>query len=424
MGTISRKRRVCPKGCVVINASDRPRVLLFSSTPPGDNSVGEIFLRDLCDVYPHDRISCFCIASPGLTVARGWKQSQALAWLPTEYNEWWGHRRGGNWWREMARKAAANAAFKRARTKDANVLLDRAEAFARSHGAEMIWAVLGSPLMYLLAAPLADRLGVPLVTTVWDPFERIARDFDLSGDSRRAALDAFASALRRSLRVGVMCESMRDEYARLYDAKGVIMRHGVDESLLRDAAPALGSDDTLTIGYGGSLYALDEWKALIDALQSVSWNLDGRKVKVVVYGSNARVNTPEGAHVEFMGWRPMHEVVEGLAAVDVNYLPYWFDEDHRPDVRLCFPTKLTSYLATGRPIFYHGPRDSSPVAFFKDYPAAVSCHSLDSESILESLRKVVRDRGEYARMTRAGADAVAKELNRRVFIERFNELIG
>jgi glycosyltransferase involved in cell wall biosynthesis len=400
-----------------------PRLLLLTSTPPGDGSVGEIFLRDLCRIYPHDRLACYAITSPGITVAREWKPSEELAWLPTEIEEWWGYHRGGGMLRAAAKKVGANALFERTRLSGGGALLDRVERHAREHRIEKIWCVLGSPVMYLLAAPLADRLGVPLVTTVWDPFERIARDFDLAGPSRRAALASFGEAVRRSERVGVMSESMRDEYERLYGAHGVIMRHGVDAAAHTGDATAAPASSTLTLGYGGSLYALEEWGALMRALEGIDWTLDGRAVSVRVYGSNARVNTPDGARVELMGWRPMAEVIDGLSRVEANYLPYWFDPAHRPDVRLCFPTKLTSYLASGRPIFYHGPADSSPVAFFERFPAAVCCHSLETDAIVSALRELVGNTERYRTMIEAGRAAIEQELNESVFHERFRELV-
>lgn len=395
-----------------------PRVLLLTGTPPGDGSVGEIFLRELCQAYPQDSLCCFTATSPGVGQA-----SPSLNWLPMKIVNWpydkpWRVTRG--WLGGIT----ALMAFQHARFVRIKKLLAQALQFSKLYKIELVWAVLDSPVIYHLAICLAKKLQVPLVATVWDPPERIVLDLKLDRYSRRIALRDFKQTLRQSLRCGVMSEAMRDEYEKKYGTQAIIMRHGLGPEERRLSECRSTRSDRFTIGFAGSLYAAREWQALLAALTSVNWRIKGKDIEIRVLGSGGPLNMRGRAHIEYLGWRPMTEVIQLLSEADVNYLPYWFHPAYSLSVRHCFPTKLTTYLAAGRPIFYHGPRDSSPTIFFGRFPAAICCHSLEEAAILDSLTELISNEGLHARMIAAGQEALDKELNKDDFLRRFAALIG
>ena len=129
-------------------------------------------------------------------------------------------------------------------------------------------------------------------------------------------------------------------------------------------------------------------------------------------------------HIEYLGWRSVEETVELMSQVDVTYLPYWFDKAYGLSVRLCFPNRLATYLAAGRPVLFHGPEDSSPARFLRRFPAGLCCHSLEEAKIIDSLRRLIIDREFYALATQACQAAREQELDLRVFRRRFAALIG
>jgi hypothetical protein len=92
-----------------------------------------------------------------------------------------------------------------------------------------------------------------------------------------------------------------------------------------------------------------------------------------------------------MGFRDQKSVIAELADCHVAYLPYWFDENRALSVRTCFPDKLGTYLTSGLPIFFHGPKQSTPADFFAGYPVGRTCHSLDKNAILETLNQLISD---------------------------------
>jgi len=296
--------------------------------------------------------------------------------------------------------------------------------FARRHGVELVWAVLNGPTLIYLARRVAAGLGVPLVATVWDPPERFALDLQIDPASRRIMLRDFANTLRTAVRSSVISEEMRHEYKYRYGIESVVLRHGVHPGLRRFAGKEPNGESPFMIGFAGNSYATHEWQALLSALSSTNWCLDGRDVTVRVLGGSVHLQAQGRMRIEYLGWRSLEETVELISEVDVAYLPYWFDQSHRLSVRLCFPTKLATYLAAGRPVLYHGPEDSSPAQFLRRFPAGLCCHSLEESQIIESLRRLATDRELYTLAVQAGQMALDEELDLRVFLRRFAALIG
>ncbi len=395
-----------------------PRILLLTATPPGCAGVGGVFLGDLCLSYAIDSISCVAVTSRENT----WIDP-ALSRLPIMYilpPHHYGVRRFGSLAQLTTLPLNLHAKYVLA-----PILARRAVRFGKENGAELVWAVLDSPTIIYMARRVASALKVPLVGLVWDPPERYAIDFPLDPLSMRMLFGEFAKVLRSAVRCGVASEGMKNEYSNLYGVDSVVMIRGVPAKLRHEPASEVNRSGKLVIGYAGGIYARREWEALLSALSSVDWRLRGREVSVRVLGSMARESRARGkVRIEYLGWRSAEETVEFMSQVDVAYLPYWFDKRHERQSRLCFPNKLSTYLAAGRPVLYHGPPYASPAEFLRRYPAGICCHSLDKEAILAALETFITEPQLYRHMVEAGQEALDQELNRRVFVGRFARLLG
>ena len=395
-----------------------PRVLLLTGTPPGYAGVGGIFLRDLCLSYPRESICCFALTSLNCrSVARD------LDWLPIACAPL---LRQSGFGRLGPHFAHLSGLLVRpyARLVQAPALAARVAQFGRQQGVDMVWAVLNRPSIIEITRRVTSALGARLVTTIWDAPEFVAMHRGFDQFSLRTLLGEFEKVLRMSVRCGVASEGMGEEYKKRYGIEPLVLIHGAHPDLRRPPAKELTSEKQFTIGFAGSFYARNEWQALLSALSKVNWQIEGREVIVRVLGERVSFQGDGKMHIEYLGWRSVEETVELMSQVDVTYLPYWFDDSHSLFVRLSFPNKLTTYLAAGRPVLFHGPLDSSPTRFLAQYPAGVCCHSLEKDAILDTLKRLITDQENYARMTKAGQDALDQELSRQVFLHRFAELIG
>src|SRR5574341_2197462 len=132
-----------------------PRVVLLTGIPPGEGSVGELFLKDLCLAYPHDSLFCFTPTVPGFG-----KRSEDLAWLRSEKMDWpydYPFRPIAGPLGGSISLLSTQYARRIRRTK----LKAQAAMFARENKIDMVWAVLYTPTVYHLATSLADELSLP-----------------------------------------------------------------------------------------------------------------------------------------------------------------------------------------------------------------------------------------------------------------------
>jgi len=318
--------------------------------------------------------------------------------------------------------AYADQQFTRwARDKNA---VQQALKFARAFKPDLIWTVLETPLMYRLPRRIATTLRLPLVTTVWDPPETVCGGLGWDRWSIQLAEQDFAASIRQSLRSSVVSENMQSEYAQRFGAPTVLMRHAVRHAQWVTVSQEPRRDSTFRIGFCGSIYSKVEWDALMAALASVHWRLDGREVEVWVFGQRLLLTASGRTNVRFFGWRSTEELLPMLAQVDVAYLPYWFDLGRRESVRLCFPTKLGTYLACGLPVLFHGPAEASVATFFNKYPVGITCDSNETPDILECLRRLSTDAAMKKIMETARDEVLNTVLHLDLFLHRFREFVG
>jgi len=402
----------------VAPAGGVPRILLLSGTAPGGANSGGLFLRELCALVPPEQVAWCALGRPSapppvppeLQGVRTRMTRPAFVPPAGSYSRW--------------RQLRMCAAFHGARWRCTGMLRDTAVALGREMGAELVWATLDHPSVYRWSVAVADQLGLPLVTTVWDPPETHLLHFGLDGLSTRTATRDFGLALRRSRQIGVMCETMRDEYETRFERPCVVMRHGLRRDQCLPPRERLRDEHTLTIGFAGALYMLHEWRAFIAALDGAGWRVAGREVRMRLLTDAVTLSAAGAVHYEYLGYRSAPETVRLLAETDIAYLPYWFSRRYRVGARLCFPGKLTGYAAAGIPVFYHGPHDSSPRHFFDREPMAFCCHASEPKAILDELARVAGEPAAYAAAARASGAAARGELSLATFRARFAEFVG
>ncbi len=411
-----------------------PRLLLLTGHPPNLSGVGGIFLHDLCIHYPKQSLFCFAIC-------RSIHQAplpQDLDWLSIMYGRlprqamvYGGIRRihkiGLQRFQRLARDFARLGSFftwHYARTRIPD-LVEKAVQFGKKHGVEMVCAQLYYPVMSYVARRVASELGVDLVTIVWDPPEYIlSSSLCFDWFSRSRVLKEFQRTLQFSVRCGVASQEMQREYENIHNVKSVVMIHGIHPDMRKPPKKEPASVDRFVIAFAGNLYAVREWQILLSALDSLGWRINGRQVKIILLGNHDEFLYSDKKHVEYLGFRPIGEAIDLMSRADIAYLPYWFDESYRLATRLCFPNKITTYLAAGIPILFHGPEYSSVTSFFRRFHVGLCCNSLEQSVIIECLRRFIVDKDLYSGATAAGQEALDQELDLRVFLKRFAELIG
>jgi len=396
-----------------------PRLLIVSPVAPVPDGVGGVYLRDLCLMYPADRLA-FAIL-PGIG-SGPWPE--ALDGAPRVVLDAVPER-GFNRWGRRVQESTRGLFDRYVDAQHLPKLVDQIAAFAAQTKPDLLWVPLAGPTMINIAGMLPSRLGVPMITTVWDPPDyALSHYWGIRGHALERVMTRFGDAIRESVRCAVASTEMKEAYQQRYGTPCVPMIHGLPASDWLAATGMRSPNDRFTVGYAGSLYARREWDALVECLGSRQWRVAGRETVVRVLAASFEVRVAGPARIEFLGWHSTADAVRILSGCDVCYVPYWFDDAFRPGVELSFPNKVSLYLAAGRPILFHGPERSTPARFLERWPVGVVCHSLDPRAIADALTVAASDEAFHARAAEAIPQVLRAELGLHVFRRRFAEFIG
>jgi glycosyltransferase involved in cell wall biosynthesis len=294
--------------------------------------------------------------------------------------------------------------------------------FGKRHGVELVWAEFQGESL-LLAARVAARLKVSLVGTIWDDPEGWLADSRYDFLCRRLLLLRFRQALKAARQVSTVSEAMQAEYRRLYGLESVILRYGHDPGDI-PGAPQDRNPEAIVVGFCGNVYGEDAWRSFLTACARM--NAAGRlpPVKIQVFGNEDFPYPHPGVEVTCRGWLPRREMLRKLSATDFCYLPYWFTPEKRRHAELSFPTKLTTYLAAGRPVLYHGPQYAWAAQVMRDWHLGPSVHSLCPDDISRIITRLITEESLRERFSQAAQEAFAQEFNAQVMQANFTRLTG
>ncbi|MDD5544831.1 MAG: glycosyltransferase [Acidobacteriia bacterium] len=396
-----------------------PKFLLLSGTPPGPQGVGGIILQELCRLYPDGKLAASLLVPPG------WKQTlpEDLAHLPVQ----WGTTQFEHLGQVRFGKAGKLGAWilKQNRFKShVHTLLEETCEFARNQNIEKILAVLDGPTSISMAAPLAEKLKLPLITLVWDDVRQLVKSTLLDRWTGRRMVEGCEQALRLSERCAIISEPMKRHYEKNYNVSGTILRLGLAPAFLQPPTTHPHEGDVVRIGYAGSMNADDAFQALLRALDTRRWKLAGKNVILRLLGPRFDMRASQPVGMEFLGWRSLEDTIQALAETDVTYLPQPFDRHYVELTTLSFPTKLTTYLAAGRPILLHTPAGSSLEEFHRDCPLGVWCDSLEEKALAGKLEELLTDSNLYSQAAAWGRAALEREFTAEVFRSRVAALLG
>lgn len=393
------------------------KVLLVSDVPPCTNFTAGIFLDQLLSFLPIDDVACFTVLNPAIDPI----YPASLATM--DFNkvikprEDWGNT-AGKWGKYRSFVMETLTSW-----RDIPRIVDAIVDFGQSVNADAIWCVLQGQSMIRLARPAARRLQLPLLTSIWDPPGWWMRANKVHPAISEQVLTEFGETIRASSSTGTASWAMAKEYGDRYGAKATPLLPSLAPELAVAPAKAPATASHFTIGMAGQMYAQNEWNALIQALTQVDWRIAGRAVRIRLLGRWAGLGSNGKMFVEFLGWHSQEETIELLSEADVLYCPYWFDPAFHEESRLSFPSKLTTYLAAGRPVLFHGPEYASPAVFLEERSAGECCYSLEPEAIITSLTKLASDEAYYQETAQNGSKAFMECLTLPALQKNFLEFL-
>lgn len=251
---------------------------------------------------------------------------------------------------------------------------------------EPVWIIADSTAVIDCVYYAFRQRAFPFRLQVWDDVRHLASLKHLDPVSANRVFQRFRYLLTRAVEVAVIGEQMAAEYCSLGAKNCRIIRHGLDVDV---TVPALrAASESFRIGFCGSAYASDAWASLLKALDRINWTVASRPVELWVVGSEATFYAGHSINAHFFGRRSMEETTRLMADCDLLYMPQSFQKSHDALTRWSFPTKLSTYVATGRPVFFHTPTWGSLSSFAAQNGFRFLCNTLDPAHVVQVLRNI------------------------------------
>jgi hypothetical protein len=213
-----------------------PKTLLYTTTPPGEGSLGQCYLSEICRSLPRDRTYCY-----GALAANNapWVPSADLEWLPIEFLDvpqeyLFGTARG--FLPDMMHSFMSRGRHRLLRGK----IMQEVIEFGRAVNVELIVAVLASPSVIRTTRAIADALDARIISVVWNKPHTVTMGLDPF--SRHTVMRHFQKVLRASEAVWVPTEELRRHVATRYGEKATVLKRPITDRQIHDlvgAAPEL-----------------------------------------------------------------------------------------------------------------------------------------------------------------------------------------
>jgi len=265
-------------------------------------------------------------------------------------------------------------------------LLKEVDSIIINENIDVIWAIINDIITIDITEFLSENVKKPIITQIWDTPIYLLKRYRLDYYIRRNLLKRFASVMLRSDQSVVVSDSMGRIYNKLYNIKTSTLAYCPPLSEWQDKI-SYKDKAKLKIIFAGSLYAKKEWMSFINALESIDFEFNNRKVVVTYLGRSVK-DSMKRSNINYIDYLPQKEASKLVQESDIAYLPYWLSSKHSYTVQTAFPSKLSFYLSAGTPVFYHGPSDSTPAEFLGNYNVGFVCNSFKKETIYDTLYKL------------------------------------
>lgn len=288
---------------------------------------------------------------------------------------------------------------------------------------EQLWLILNSLATIDVASTLIPNLECKVLVQIWDDPEHLCLQRHCDRLTRQRTMSRFRKLLSRADRTAVICQQMREAYRPYVSSDPIIIRLGTDtEGLEPRWQPSHANE--FRIGLSGSMYCESEWRVLQQTCDQMGWKVDGRQIVLVVVGGRIEFCSRANAECRFYGWRSPQETHQLMIDCDLLYLPQSAAPENDPLTRLSFPTKLSSYAATGRPILVQSPKKGSLRPFCREHQFGIVCDSDDSDGIAQSIRRIATDASFRSEQAHASCRIAQEVLTRKAFCKGVRSLLG
>jgi hypothetical protein len=236
---------------------------------------------------------------------------------------------------------------------------------------------------------IVREMNIPLFLSIHDDFEYALRGHPCLDEIAQAV----GCAWRDAKAVFVISEEMGREYARRFgDREFKIVTDGLTHV---SEGPKVRPEKSLRLYFMGLFHFTygPNARAVLDALALIrDRNPDWNITATFRSGGMSSPLKSGDVPVHVLPFASRGELEKDLLRADVLYQPLPLEAFAAKFARYSLSTKMISYLGSGLPIFYHGPKDAAAFQLLERHQAAQLCTTLDPESIARDLLDTISRR--------------------------------
>lgn len=236
----------------------------------------------------------------------------------------------------------------------------RLSRFVHEHSIRNVVVVPVSPWILSVAASLVRKhKELNLVLFVMDDWQGHHESYGLPYSSgRRRLLREIVD--RANTRFAVSHE-MASHYESVFGNRWLVVHNGVDlGSVSSERSNGMGRNRAFLAG-DINVFRYDAVLAFAQAIDRHN-SRDAKPIEFSILGDVASEYAKQLSRLKgitLKGRQPHSTCLEAMQSADLLYLPLAFSEKARRISLYSLPTKLPEYLATGKPICFHAPRESA-----------------------------------------------------------------
>ncbi len=182
----------------------------------------------------------------------------------------------------------------------------------------------------------------------------------------------------------------------------------------------------LILTFIGGLYSYLHKDSIEDILNAVSkLNSEGIPIELHLYGERfpksflEREISQKGIihHGLVM---PLEKKYEIMKNADAFVIPSSFDHKINQDYQYSFPTKLTEFIASGKPVIYYGPNNTATSNFCKKHKGINVIDTKSQNSIFNTLGRLINDYQNLKSASKENSESIKDTLSKEIILNNFH----
>lgn len=368
------------------------KILLLTDIPPCKNYTAGLVINSWCDFLLEEGHEIYCALVKGSWLAPDIPKDklEKIKFLEIQKpQEYWGLTEGTQFRiiRENISSFSHNNYIIR---KELPRIASNISTFANRNGCELILASIQGQTITRLVRMVSKKTRLEYVAQTWDPLKWWLKANKFDPISSLLNLWEFERVVKGSRSFMAMSWAMANYFEKKYRVRCITNIPGLSKDPIKKSK--IRRDKDFTISFAGQLYAKDEFKVLVNALKEMNWRHNGQKIKLNLYGPEFDTEYYNEYGISIYGYVEQEKLLRLLSNSDLLYCPYWFSREFEEVCKLSFPSKLTSYLKTKKPVLMHAPEYASPRILLEKNRSSYICNSLAVEDMINVIKSIIEDK--------------------------------